>query len=266
MTTKIYQEKYSQLHGGRTLIEENRIKKARQIHAIISDYYREYVRNINTKDLNVLDIGCSAGMVDYYLSDKYQTIYGIDIDGNAIKIANDNYKKENIEYHLANIYELDMNKKFDIIICNSVLEHVPDQKGLLSKIYNLLSERGLCFLSVPNKYTIKKEPHYDIYMLSWLPKTLANLLLKILNKGESYYETPPSYYKLRKLCSSFNIIDYTVERIKNPSKYHLSYILRDDSILSKLPKQLLKIAAFISPSFVFILRKSNDRKSSFILR
>ena len=250
-----YQYKYSTLHGARTLNLMKRTRKAEQVLRIIIDYVSIINSSSNIKNWHVLDIGCSSGMFINYISENFKSILGIDIDQDAIDIAEKQYKKDNIKYSVANIDDINIDENFDLIICNSVLEHVPDKISLLNAIYKHLKIGGICFLSVPNKYTLFKEPHYDLYLLSWFPKTISNLYLKVINKGDYYYETPPSYQKLKRLCKDFIIHNYTIERIKHPEKYALEWRLKKGSILSKLPFFILRIISFFSPSFVFILEK-----------
>lgn len=72
---------------------------------------------------------------------------------------------QNIEYH---------DGSFDIVICNHVIEHVPNDKIALREIYRVSSENGFVALSVPDpfhrKHTIdwgypkiEEHGHYRIY-------------------------------------------------------------------------------------------------------
>lgn len=253
-----YQENYSLLHGSRTLDKVKRIRKAKQIELIIKHYAEKNNNLDNLKKFDVLNIGCSIGEIDKYLSPNFKSILGIDIDEYAINYANKYNSGQNISYRLANIDNFDKKNSFDLIICNSVLEHVPDQRKLMHAIYKLLKNNGFCFLSVPNKYTPLKEPHYDIYFLSWLPKKLAKVYLTLLKKGTDYYENPLSYFKLKKLCKKFKIYDYTPLRIKCPQNFLLEWRLSSENLLTKLPIYVLELLSFFSPSFVFVLEK-NDK-------
>ena len=174
-----YQENYSSLHSGRVLNEKKRFRKAEQIVLIIQDYLTKKIHNTDCSKFKVLDIGCSTGMIDIKLSKYFNHITGIDIDKYALSIAKEKYNEKNITYKYGNIDDILTKNKYDLIICNSVLEHVPNQKKLLASIRNHLKNDGICFLSVPNKFTITKEPHYDLYFLSWFPSIISNFYLKI---------------------------------------------------------------------------------------
>ena len=45
-----------------------------------------------------------------------------------------------------------MNKKFDVITCNHVLEHVPKQILLLRKLLSKLNNKGILIIEVPSAH------------------------------------------------------------------------------------------------------------------
>lgn len=251
-----YQANYTRLHGGRILRKEKRLRKAKQIQRIIEDYVKNYLTEKSLNEFEVLDIGCSAGIITHYLSKRFKHVIGIDIDAHAIDIAKRHYQGGNIQYLVTDIDQAGFGRQcFDLIICNSVLEHVPDQRKFIDSIDALLKRGGICFVSVPNKYTPLKEPHYDLYFLSWLPRLFSSYYLRLAGKGDYYYETPLSYWRLRRLCSKFQLVDYTVKRAKYPHRFAFDWRVKRGGMLTKTPMPLLNLLKPLSPSFVFILRK-----------
>jgi SAM-dependent methyltransferase len=75
---------------------------------------------------------------------------------------------KNLTYHTADLespiadYKCDVqnlpfeNDSYDIVICNHVLEHVPDDKKALSEIYRVLKPEGFAILQVPADFTREK--------------------------------------------------------------------------------------------------------------
>jgi len=72
------------------------------------------------------------------------------------------HSKNNPRYNLERIVEVDyavvgnkysemINSKFDIIVANHVIEHVPDAIGWMHDLGKILSPGGIVFLSVPDK-------------------------------------------------------------------------------------------------------------------
>jgi 2-polyprenyl-3-methyl-5-hydroxy-6-metoxy-1,4-benzoquinol methylase len=79
------------------------------------------------------------------------------------KILLTNYKNASIKYFKSEFSNENsisfLDKKYDLILCTEVLEHVTNNHFLLSKINSLLSDSGLLFVSVPNK-------NIDIFLLN----------------------------------------------------------------------------------------------------
>lgn len=58
--------------------------------------------------------------------------------------------------------------KFDYILCNHVLEHIPDEKRALSELKRVLKPEGVAFLSVPidfERANTLENPAYNTYVL-----------------------------------------------------------------------------------------------------
>ncbi len=99
----------------------------------------------------LLDVGCGDGEYDYYLHNKFKTIVGVDINNNELLFAKRN-KLENTNYVLSEGAKLPFSDEtFDKVICIDVLEHVANDKELISEIYRVLEKRGSLLLSVANK-------------------------------------------------------------------------------------------------------------------
>lgn len=77
------------------------------------------------------------------------------------KLENLTYTTADLESPLADI-KLDIqdmsleNERYDIVICNHVLEHVPDDQKALYEIYRVLKKGGLAILQSPVSFTMQK--------------------------------------------------------------------------------------------------------------
>ena len=126
--------------------------------AIANQKFDDFVLNqsgiLNYKDLKVLDIGCSNGFKTELLFDKYENIskiVGIDVDNKAIEEAKNKYANNHrYTFELKNIYELDAKEKFDIICLSYVLQHLEDPKTIVSKLKELLTDKGVLIIKVPD--------------------------------------------------------------------------------------------------------------------
>lgn len=102
----------------------------------------------------VLDIGCGAGTISLYIASKGYPVLGIDISQNAIIACKKSAKAiglKNIRFQRITFPQSVPNEKFDYIICSEVLEHLKDDNLALKKIYLLLKNGGLAFISTPSK-------------------------------------------------------------------------------------------------------------------
>ena len=108
------------------------------------------------EDMNasILDIGCGYGTQLYILSKLgYKKLYGIEIVKESCSIAEKEVGRfANIEQSNAFAYLPNSISKFDIIILNDVLEHIPREKvvELLTLANKALKVKGTIVIRVPN--------------------------------------------------------------------------------------------------------------------
>jgi SAM-dependent methyltransferase len=105
-------------------------------------------------DMEVLDLGCGVGTVDFFIADKCKYVVGVDISSKAIKMANksrDVMGVNNATFICGDVTELDFRDKFDFVICSEVIEHINDYLLLMLSINTYLKKGGLLLLSTPLK-------------------------------------------------------------------------------------------------------------------
>jgi len=95
-------------------------------------------------------------------------LYGTDISANSLKNLSGiaAFLRKNI--NAISIDEFDVNnseRKFDIISCSHVLEHVADDNGLLKKFYTKLENGGTLLLNIPINEVWKDPKHIRNYTL-----------------------------------------------------------------------------------------------------
>lgn len=95
-----------------------------------------------------LDIGCGEGeMLIDALNNGWVT-YGIDISDNRIDPA----KNENINFFKSDLINASFpDNFFDIIYCDSILEHVLNPMEYLLEIARILKHSGIVYIGVPNE-------------------------------------------------------------------------------------------------------------------
>ena len=127
---------------------DGRLKKAKKVIKILQMHLGE----LSNKSL--LDIGCSSGIMTDYYADFFQEVDALDIDQKAIEYALSNTKNKNINFILSPLEELQVEKRYDVMICSHIYEHVPDSSILFERIYDLLKSGGVCYFAAGNRYQI----------------------------------------------------------------------------------------------------------------
>jgi len=134
-------------------------QKTKSVRKVINENnftYRLLIDSLNQviikKKLNILDIGCGAGTLALYLSSKGHNVTGIDISTQAIKACKVSAKNLNLntKFYNKDFMSNDLKEKYDLVIFSEVIEHLPDDKKALKKIYKLLKPAGILLLSTPS--------------------------------------------------------------------------------------------------------------------
>ena len=130
-------------------------------------------KSIKKKD--VLDIGCGGGLISELLAKKNGNVTGIDENIYNIKQAREHVKMSSIKIDYKN-QSLDTfykknKKKYDLILCLEVLEHVNDVKKTLDKISELMKPGATLILSTINRNlkSLIFAKIFGEYVLNWIP-------------------------------------------------------------------------------------------------
>jgi 2-polyprenyl-3-methyl-5-hydroxy-6-metoxy-1,4-benzoquinol methylase len=234
-----------------TYDEVSRTKKAKKIIAVLKDH----LGSVN--ELSCLDLGCSIGHITEILGSQFKRVVGVDVDDNAIKIAKKNIKKPNVTFVLSQEKHINFsNESFDVVVFNQIYEHVENPKAMLQEIKRVLKKGGVCFFGARNKYGVF-DGHYQLPFVSWLPRKLANIYIKMFTKKKYYDIKLLSLQNLRSLTKDFLVKDYTLGIIRRPK-----YFRALDSIPKTLNVNLLlyfvgKATYSFIPNYIWILTKKN---------
>ena len=95
------------------------------------------------------------------------------------------------------------DESFDIVICSHVYEHVPDPERMFDQIHRVLKPGGVCYFSAGNRL-MWNEPHYDLPLLSVLPRPLAHLYIRLAGKADRYHEKHLTYWGTQATRGTFS--------------------------------------------------------------
>ena len=159
----------------------------------------------------VLDIGCATGFMGAYLKEeKGCVVYGVEERKGEYEkarkvldkvIQGDIEKNETIQKVLLET----RNKKFDVILATSLIEHLKAPENFLKNIKGLLGKDGIVIITTPNI------AHWST-RLSLLKGKFEYSEYGILDKTHLHFFTPATYKKLFK-DSGFAITYYAIDDV-----------------------------------------------------
>ena len=125
------------------------------------------------KEISILDIGCGGGLLCEPLKRLGANITGIDAAKNNIEVAKLHAQEMNldIKYIHSAPENINLEKKFDVILNMEVVEHVSDVNLFIQNCSKFIKKGGIMFVATINK-NFKSYIHAIIgaeYILRWLP-------------------------------------------------------------------------------------------------
>ena len=173
----------------------------------------------------VLDIGCGTGNFLYWAKKAGWKIAGFDFDRNAIKIAKDVFRLENIEKNnLTDYYKAHQNEKFDLITFFDFFEHIDNHNEFIEMVKSLLNKSSYIAASMPYRKMAKWLNPGDFpprHLTRWDRRTLKEFLerrgfevLYIKRKTEGLM---PIFTRLMRRYAkffSFNLVGKYKEKVR----------------------------------------------------
>lgn len=106
-----------------------------------------YLKNKNEflyKNLKVLHVAPERNLQKVFMGQSNIDYLTADLNSPSVMVKMD---ITNIKYK---------NNSFDVIICNHVLEHIPDDRKAMSELYRVLKPRGWAIVQVPISLSLNK--------------------------------------------------------------------------------------------------------------
>lgn len=224
----------------------------KKVGMILSVIRSNFDKNGVSLKLKILNIGTGAGVLERVFSEEfpYSEVYGVDVADERIEKKGYKFikiKDERLPFQ---------SNSFDIIISNSVMEHVSFPNRHIEEIYRVLKKKGLVYLAVPNKFWIV-EHHFGVPFLSFFPRRVSNAFCRAVFK-RNFNLNLYSYDRFRNLLGRIfpKIIDFTPILLKDPKKYSVDIFPAAHWIASSMPKSILRFCSYVTPAFIFILKKT----------
>ena len=169
----------------------------------------DFIKNrIDLKDKTLIDVGCGGGLLCENLAEHSKEVKGIDMSNEAIEIAKTHQTLKNLKIDYEEIALEGLlkksKKKYDVLTCMELVEHVPDPEKLIKDCVKITNRKADLFFSTLNRNIIS----YIIAIIG------AEYILSILPKGTHKYEKFIKPSEFSKILRSNDLI---VEDIKGIS-------------------------------------------------
>lgn len=133
------------------------------------------------KGSKVLDVGCGTGYGSFLLSKKFK-VFAIDISKEAIDYARRHYPFS-VSFIISDATLLPFGDlEFDAICSFEVIEHIKDDKKMLSEVIRVLKSGGKFIMSTPRKLNADLRSPYHLREYDY--KSLFSLLRRYFKKVE----------------------------------------------------------------------------------
>ena len=158
-----------------------------------ASYVHKIIKNNITKNDKVLDVG--SRRFPYTKDLKCKELTGIDLiseSNGELGWTENSFSEINnksIDFYIANAEEMPFsNNYFNIVILTEVIEHIENDKNVISEISRVLSPQGKLILTTPNGRRVENLNPY--HLRHYDPVKLKKLLNKYFNDVKIWTKFP----------------------------------------------------------------------------
>lgn len=120
----------------------------RALHRAVLDAIQQ---QFPSRQIKILDAGCgTGGLLNALTQDGYASVQGFDLSPVAVGICRDRGLQVEVG-NLSDIDSVDSPSRFDVIVSNDVLYHLPDgeRKKFIAQAFERLNSGGLLIMNLP---------------------------------------------------------------------------------------------------------------------
>jgi ubiquinone/menaquinone biosynthesis C-methylase UbiE len=125
-------------------------RKKRTINAYYWNEITNYIQYFTHEDDTVLEIGCGSGDLIAKVKGKDKT--GIDFSEEQIKWAKEKYGHLNIDFIVMDANNIQLNKKFDLIIISNLVGFIEDIQKFLEQLHKISHTRTKIIIQYYNSF------------------------------------------------------------------------------------------------------------------
>ncbi len=135
---------------------------------------------LKRKKGKIIDIGCGDGDFLKFMKDKGWDAYGIEPSKSGFEIAKSKIKENVYNKPLGDIKFMD--KFFDAVTIEHVLEHVDNPKEMIKQVHRIMKDDGLLVISVPNIGSVQAKIGRDKWFHLDIPRHIYHFSSETLTR------------------------------------------------------------------------------------
>lgn len=105
--------------------------------------------------LEILDVGCAQGTLALLLGERGHEVWAMDIRQQFLDYAAARHDRGDVHFICANAMEVELDKRFDLIFANQIVEHLVYPLEFTRHLSNWLKPGGRLVMTTPNAEYLK---------------------------------------------------------------------------------------------------------------
>lgn len=117
--------------------------------------YRNLLNNYlslvtDSQKLEILDIGCAQATLALLLAEQGHKVTAVDLRQESLDYAKSRYEKGEIEFIQQNVLEAKLDKSYDLVFANQLIEHLVYPEKMINTLKQMLKPGGKLVVATPN--------------------------------------------------------------------------------------------------------------------
>ncbi|WP_214847609.1 methyltransferase domain-containing protein [Exiguobacterium sp. s193] len=202
------------------------------------------------KGEDILDIGCSGGLVPILLGREGKRVTGIDVSPEAIAEATSALKEEAasvqsvVMFSETNIMSFSANRQFDTVLMTEVLEHIGEPERVIQQAYTLVKPGGRLVVTVPfgvNDYADHKRTYYLKRLIEQLTPYGTIEKIERFDKWLGVTLVVQEHVQTGRMLSAEEV-DWLEDSFETVERMHVAEVIRLKQVNKRLEQKVQHIA------------------------
>lgn len=179
------------------------------------------IRDHFTHGRIVMDVGCSIGVGSNILSHEARSVWGVDVNDEALGFAVKYLKRPNLDFAYLDIEKLPTRElsKFEIIVMIEVIEHLADPEQALNVLKTFFGPNTVAFISVPNilnPETKERDDKNELHLSHWTAGEFYELMTKHFSNVVLYSASKLSTWDISETVDGSSTDPLIIAKVEGP--------------------------------------------------